>query len=83
MRWAVARREIKALPLMLRTFRWPFCIWRAANLPICEHGDQADFEACRLADLMLDRRDPAGQPFVDAGPPTNRRIQAPPVGPAH
>ena len=28
--------------------------WLAANLLITEHGDLAEIEACRLADLMLD-----------------------------
>jgi hypothetical protein len=36
-------------------------IWRAANLLIRHHGDLADVEACRRADLMLDRGDRDGQ----------------------
>jgi hypothetical protein len=30
-------------------------IWRAANLLIRQHGENAELEACRLADPMLDR----------------------------
>ena len=36
-------------------------IWRAAHLLISRHGDQAELEACRLADLMLDRGDRDGE----------------------
>jgi hypothetical protein len=36
-------------------------IWRAANLLIRRHGDDAELEACRLADLMLDRGDRDGE----------------------
>jgi len=36
-------------------------IWRAANLLIAQHGDLAEIEACRLADLMLDRGDCDGE----------------------
>jgi hypothetical protein len=32
-------------------------IWRAANLLIREHGDDAELEAARMQDLMLDRDD--------------------------
>ena len=32
-------------------------IWRAANLLIREHGADAELEAARLQDLMLDRGD--------------------------
>jgi hypothetical protein len=32
-------------------------IWRAANLLIRERGTDAELEAARLADLMLDRGD--------------------------
>ena len=36
-------------------------IWRAANLLINKHGNMAEIEACRLADLMLDRGDRDGE----------------------
>lgn len=36
-------------------------IWRAANLLIRQHGAQAELEACRFADMMLDRSDRDGQ----------------------
>ena len=36
-------------------------IWRAANLLIRQHGDDAKLEAARLQDLMLDRGDDEGR----------------------
>ena len=36
-------------------------IWRAANLLIRQRGADAEIEAARLADLMLDRGDKEGQ----------------------
>jgi hypothetical protein len=36
-------------------------IWRAANLLIRQHGCDAELEAARLADLMLDRGDDEGR----------------------
>jgi len=36
-------------------------VWRAANLLIREHGLDAEIEAARKADLMLDRGDREGQ----------------------
>jgi hypothetical protein len=36
-------------------------IWRAANLLIREHGADAELEAARLEDLMLDRGDDGGR----------------------
>jgi hypothetical protein len=36
-------------------------IWRAANLMIRQHGADAEIEAARKADLMLERDDPEGQ----------------------
>jgi hypothetical protein len=35
-------------------------VWRAANLLIERHGAEADIEAARLADLMLERGDGPG-----------------------
>jgi hypothetical protein len=36
-------------------------IWRAANLLIRKHGADAELEAARRADLMLDRGDDEGR----------------------
>jgi hypothetical protein len=36
-------------------------IWRAANLLMRQHGADADIEAARKADLMLQRGDRDGQ----------------------
>jgi len=36
-------------------------IWRAANLLVQEHGDDAELEAGRRADLMLERGDLEGR----------------------
>jgi hypothetical protein len=36
-------------------------IWRAANLVIREHGTDAELEAARLHDLMVDRGDDEGR----------------------
>ena len=36
-------------------------IWRAANLLIRKHGSDAELEAARRADLMLDRGDDEGR----------------------
>jgi hypothetical protein len=36
-------------------------IWRAANLVIREHGENAEIVATQRADLMLDRGDRDGQ----------------------
>jgi hypothetical protein len=36
-------------------------IWRAANLLIRKHGSDAELEAAKRADLMLDRGDDAGR----------------------
>jgi hypothetical protein len=37
------------------------CIWRAANLLISKHGANAELEAAKRADLMLDRGDDDGR----------------------
>jgi len=36
-------------------------IWRAANLLICQHGQDAEIVAAQRADLMLDRGDWEGR----------------------
>jgi hypothetical protein len=40
-------------------------IWRTANLLIREHGADAELEAARLQDLMLDRGDDEGRRVGD------------------
>ncbi len=37
-------------------------IWRAANLLIRKHGANAELEAAKRADVMLDRGDDDGRP---------------------
>jgi hypothetical protein len=72
-------------------------IWRAANLLIRQHGDDAELAAARRADLMHCR--PVGgslgfQPKLDRGDLEGQMVwkrirraivelQAPPNGPAH
>jgi hypothetical protein len=58
-------------------------IWRAANLLIQNHGDGAELEAFRLADLMLDRGDQQGQAVWMRIKRAIGELQAPPTGPAH
>ena len=59
-------------------------IWRAANLLMRrQHGDQAELEACRLADLMLDRGDHDGQVVWLRIRRAVGELQACPTGPAH
>ena len=36
-------------------------VWRAANLLICKHGANAEFEAAKRADVMLYRGDDDGR----------------------
>jgi hypothetical protein len=38
-------------------------VWRAANLLIRKHGIDAELEAAKGADLMLNRGDDEGQPL--------------------
>src|SRR3984893_18066646 len=38
-------------------------VWRAANLLIREHGIDAELEAAKRADLMLNRGDDEGRPL--------------------
>ena len=58
-------------------------IWRAANLLIGQHGDEAEFAAARRADLMLDRGDLEGQTVWKRIRRAIVELQAPPTGPAH
>src|SRR6266851_6941076 len=54
-------------------------IWRAANLLIRQHGDQAEIEASRLADLMLDRGDCDGELVWLRVRSAIADLQAPPI----
>jgi hypothetical protein len=56
-------------------------IWRAANLLISQHGGWAELEACRLADLMLDRGDRDGELLWLRIRRAIAELQAPPAGP--
>ena len=58
-------------------------IWRAANLLIKQHGDGAEIEAARKADLMLERGDRDGQIVWLRIRRAIVALQAPPAGPAH
>ncbi|MGH9466566.1 MAG: hypothetical protein ACRD1Y_04365 [Terriglobales bacterium] len=58
-------------------------IWRAANLLIRQYGADAEIEAARHADLMLDCGDRDGQHRVDADPASDRGIAGTPRGPYH
>ena len=58
-------------------------IWRAANLLIGQHGDGAEMEAARKADLMLDRGDRDGQLVWRRIRRAIVELQAPRSGPAH
>jgi hypothetical protein len=54
--------------------------WRAANLLIRQHGDDAEFEAARLQDLMLDRGDDEGRIVWARIRRAIEALQAPPSG---
>ena len=58
-------------------------IWRAANLVIRQHGDDAEVEAARKSDLMLDRGDRDGQLVWLWIKRAIMELQAPLVGKAH
>jgi hypothetical protein len=58
-------------------------IWRAANLLIRRHGDDAGLAAARRADLMLDRGDLEGQNVWKRIGRAIVELQAPPNGPSH
>ena len=58
-------------------------IWRAATLLLQKHGDGAELEAARLADLMLDRGDLAGQAVWMRIRRAIVELQAAPSGPLH
>jgi len=58
-------------------------IWRAANLLIVKLGDGAEFEACRMADVMLDRGDRDGELVWIRIRRAIAELQAPTEGPGH
>jgi hypothetical protein len=58
-------------------------IWRAANLLIRQHGDDAEIEAARRADRMLDRGNRDGQLVWLRVLKAIVALQAPPSGPPH
>ena len=58
-------------------------LWRAANLLIRQHGDDAELAAARRADLMLERGDLEGQTVWKRIRRAVVELQAPPTGPAH
>jgi hypothetical protein len=58
-------------------------IWRAANLLIRQHGQEAEIEAARKADLMLDRGDIEGQRVWLRIRRAIGELQAPQTGPPH
>jgi hypothetical protein len=58
-------------------------IWRAANLLIRQHGTDAELEAAKRADLMLERGDLDGQSLWRRIRRAIIELQAPPVGPLH
>ena len=58
-------------------------IWRAAHLLIRQHGEDAELEAAKRADLMLERGDLDGQSLWRRIRRAIVELQAPPVGPLH
>jgi hypothetical protein len=58
-------------------------IWRAANLLIRQYGANAEIEAARRADLMLDRGDRDGQLVWMRIRRAIAGLRAPPTGPRH
>src|SRR5271169_6843904 len=55
-------------------------IWRAANLLIRKHGANAELEAAKRADLMLDRGDDDGRSLWTRIRRAVEALQAPPSG---
>jgi hypothetical protein len=55
-------------------------IWRAANLLIRKHGANAELEAAKRADLMLDRGDDDGRLLWARIRRAIGALQAPPSG---
>jgi hypothetical protein len=58
-------------------------VWRAANLLIRRFGEEAELEAARRADQMLERGDRDGQRVWMAIRQAVAQLQAPRSGPLH
>jgi len=58
-------------------------IWRAANLLLKQHGGDAEIEAAKRADLMLERGDRDGQIVWQRIRRAILDWQAPPAGAGH
>jgi hypothetical protein len=58
-------------------------IWRAATLVIRQHGSDAELEAAKRADLMLERGDFDGQAVWKRIRRAVVELQAPAAGPSH
>jgi hypothetical protein len=58
-------------------------IWRAANLLIRQHGENADIVAAQRADLMLERGDPEGRLVWLRIRRAIVELQSTPTGPTH
>ena len=58
-------------------------LWRAANLVIRQHGPDAELEAAKRADLMLERSDFDGQAVWKRIRRAVVELQAPAKGPLH
>ena len=58
-------------------------IWRAANLVIEQHGENAEIVAAQRADLMLECGDPEGRLVWLRIKQAIAELQSAPTGPAH
>ena len=58
-------------------------IWRAANLVIKQHGENAEIVAAQRADLMLERGDPERRLVWLRITRAIVELQAAPTGPTH
>lgn len=58
-------------------------IWRAANLLIRQHGEDAEIVAAQRADQMLERGDPEGRVVWLRIRRAIAELQAAAIGPAH
>jgi hypothetical protein len=58
-------------------------VWRAANMVIRHHGEDAEIEAARRADLMIERGDREGELLWLRILRAIAALQTPRQGPAH
>jgi hypothetical protein len=58
-------------------------VYRAANLMIRQHGDDAELRAAQRVDLMLERGDRDGQLVWQRIMRAIVELNAPPTGPLH